>query len=161
MQMNFRLALLVVATSVPSLAFAQAYKCKQTDGSLSFQDHPCAIGSVGAPVTLRPTTGAYVEPADARGIPKAATTQKTLASKGAPVDSQRQLADEQTKAQNEQILAHNRMLRCNLARQQLGILKESRPVYSYDSKGERVYVKDENRTAQVSSAERRVAEECN
>jgi hypothetical protein len=159
MQMNLRVALLIIATSLPSLAFAQAYKCKQTDGSLSFQDHPCAIGSVGTPVTLRPITGAYVEPADVHGLPKAAATPR--AAPNAPVDYQRRLADEQTKAQNERILAHNRMLRCNLARQQLGVLKEARPVYSYDNKGERIYVKDENRAAQVSSAERRVVEDCN
>lgn len=159
--MNLRMTLLLIAVSVPSLAFAQAYKCKQADGSLSFQDHPCPIGSVGASVTLRPVTGAYAEPADARGGPKAAVAQRTLAPNDGLSDYQRRLADEQTKAQNERIAAQNRMLRCNLARQQLGVLKEARPVYSYDNKGERIYVKDENRAAQVSSAERRVAEQCN
>jgi hypothetical protein len=156
--MNLRLVLFVVATAVPSLAFAQAYKCKQANGTLSFQEQPCAVGSVGAPVTLRPVTGAYAEP-EVTGTSK--TTPRARASNDPVADYQRRLADEQTKAQNDQIRAHNRMLGCNAARHQLGVLKESRPVYSYNNKGERVFVADEDRAAQVSSAERRVAELCN
>jgi hypothetical protein len=155
--MNLRLVLLVITTTMPMLAFAQAYKCKQANGSVSFQEQPCAVGSAGAPITLRPVTGAYAEP-DVSGTSK--TLPRARASND-PNDYQRRLADEQTKTQNEQIRAHNRMVGCNAARQQLGVLKESRPVYSYNNKGERVFVADENRAAQVSSAERRVAELCN
>lgn len=156
--MNLRLVLFVVAAAVPPLASAQAYKCKQANGSLSFQEQPCAVGSSGAPIALRPVTGAYAEP-DVPGASK--TPARARASNDPNVDYQRRLADEQTKAQNEQIRAHNRMVGCNAARQQLGVLKESRPVYSYNNKGERVFVADENRPAQISSAERRVAELCN
>ena len=52
------------------------------------------------------------------------------------------------------------MQRCNYARQQLGVAKAERPIYSYDNKGERQYVSDENRKATVAAAEKRVAEDC-
>jgi hypothetical protein len=167
--MDFRITLLIIAMSMPSPVFAQMYKCTRTDGSVSFQDHPCAIGSVGTQVTLQPVTGPYVEPENAstentsteNTSRKRAIKPKVLVPGDGSQDYQRRLADEQIKAQNEQINAHNRMVRCNHARQQLGVLKESRPVYSYDAKGERVYIEDKDRAAQVSSAERRVAEECN
>jgi hypothetical protein len=81
------------------------------------------------------------------------------------VDFERQLAEQrntaQRKAEEEKAIAFNRMQRCNHARQQLGVVKTERRVYSYDNKGERQYVSDENRQATITAAERRVAEECN
>lgn len=54
------------------------------------------------------------------------------------------------------------MQRCNYARQQLGVVKtEGAKIYAHDNKGERQYVKDENRQATIAAAERRVAAECN
>jgi len=149
------------ALFMPALAFAQAYKCKQPDGSLSFQDHPCAPGSAGSQVTLRPVTGDYAEPASPRKAAKGAAHPKDIASKDGPSDYQRQLAEEQARAENERNLAYNRTVRCNAARQQLGVVNSGRPIFSYDNKGERNYVKDENRATQVAAAERKVATECN
>ncbi len=73
---------------------------------------------------------------------------------------QRRRAEEQTKAYNEQVRATNQMHDCNHARQQLGVLKGGRPVHSYDNKGDRQYVNDENRQAEISAAEQRVAKAC-
>ncbi|GHU12639.1 hypothetical protein AGMMS50225_20960 [Betaproteobacteria bacterium] len=156
--MNLRITLLIIAMSVPSLAFAQAYKCKLANGAVSFQDHPCAIGSVGTPLTLQPASSPSVEPVNTPTKAAVRPRTKTFVPGG---DYQRRLADEQLKAQNEQVIAHNRMLRCDHARQQLGVLKVGRPVYSYNDKGERVYVEDKNRAAQLALAEQRVAEACN
>jgi hypothetical protein len=53
------------------------------------------------------------------------------------------------------------MQRCNHARQQLGVAKTERPIFSYDNKGQRQYVQDDARKATVVAAEKRVAEDCN
>ncbi len=53
------------------------------------------------------------------------------------------------------------MQRCSHARQQLEVAKVGRPIFSRDNKGERQYVKDEDRQATTTAAEKRVAEECN
>jgi hypothetical protein len=68
---------------------------------------------------------------------------------------------EQRKAEAEKTAAFDRMRQCNHARQQLGVAKTERPIFSYDNKGNRHYVEDENRKAVITAAERRVAEECN
>ncbi|MET3130582.1 hypothetical protein AAKU55_000839 [Oxalobacteraceae bacterium GrIS 1.11] len=67
---------------------------------------------------------------------------------------------EETKAYNQQVKAHNQMLNCNLARQQLGVVKDGRAVYSHDNKGDRHYLDDDKRAAEISTAQQRVAKEC-
>ncbi len=69
--------------------------------------------------------------------------------------------DNLVKAENEKVVAFNRMQRCNYARQQLSVVIAGRPIYSYDNKGERRYVEDVNRKATTIAAEQRVAQECN
>jgi hypothetical protein len=76
-------------------------------------------------------------------------------------DFERQQAAEQKKAEDDKAVAFNRMQRCNYARQQLGVANSGRPIYSYDNKGERHYVEDENRKAATTAAEQRVAQDCN
>ena len=71
-----------------------------------------------------------------------------------------QQANEQWKAENEKVAAHNRMVRCNFARQQLGVATGGRPIFTRDDKGNRHYVEDENRKATIAAAEKRVAEDC-
>ncbi len=79
--------------------------------------------------------------------------------KGKEREAQKRQADEQAKA-NAEAQAFNQMQACNQARQQLGVAKEPRRIYSYDNNGDRKYVEDENRAALVASAQQRVAESC-
>ena len=76
-------------------------------------------------------------------------------------DNQRRRVEEEINAQNQEARAYNKMQRCNHARRQLGILKEARPVFRRDDKGDREYQRDEDRQGEISAAEQRVAEECN
>ena len=75
-------------------------------------------------------------------------------------DYQRRRAEEEVREHNEEVKTYNRNVTCNHARQQLGVLKESGRVYSRDNKGERQYIDDETRQAEISAAEEKVAEEC-
>lgn len=76
-------------------------------------------------------------------------------------DLESRQAAEQRKAEDDKAIAFNRMQRCNFARQQLGVVNGGRPIFSYDNKGERQYVDDENRKATTTAAEKRVAQDCN
>ena len=69
-------------------------------------------------------------------------------------------ADDEIRIRNAQTAAYNKSVRCNSARQSYGVLKEERPVYRRDNNGERVYVDDDKRPAEIAAAKRRVDEEC-
>lgn len=49
---------------------------------------------------------------------------------------------------------------CNAARYNLPILKEQRPVYSYDKTGNRAYVEDKDRAAKIAETQRTIAATC-
>ena len=130
----------------PVLAQAQAYKCKQPDGSSSFQDKPCAAGA-GSKITITP--------AMPEAAPGSRPAPKSVAVRGA--EPKPNPAEEaRAKAVEEQ----NRMARCQRARQQLGVAQTARPVYSTDKSGNRTYVDDADRAALLGSSEQRVRQEC-
>lgn len=151
--------LLFLLTFVPQ---AQAYKCKQPSGAVSFQDQPCATDAVGAALKLPPPEDAATAEARAQ---KPATFEKSSNAKASPqsvYEQNRQRQDaEEVRAQNAKNDAHNKSLRCNAARRQLGIAKEQVPLFSRDNKGERQYVKDEDRAAVIARAQKSVDEQCN
>lgn len=161
--MLLRIIWLMLLMSAPLVAQAQAYKCKQSDGSLSFQDHPCLAGAVSSKLSLPPPSDP-VEPENNPNRPKKARTQKSLGSENSwqskEDDEKRRRADEEINAANEKTRIHNKMVSCNLARNQLKIAKNGRAAYSLDNKGDRHYIEDENRQSVISSKERIVAEEC-
>jgi hypothetical protein len=139
---------------------AQAYKCKQANGSLSFQDHPCQVGATGSTYVLPPTPPTADDSAGNSVPPRGtrATHPKTHPEAGqswAEQENDRKRAEEQAK-----ITAYNKMQRCNFARQQLGVLKEARPVFHRDDAGNRNYMEDKDRAGAIAAAERRVATEC-
>ncbi len=52
------------------------------------------------------------------------------------------------------------MAACNTARHNLGVLNEQRPVFSYDNKGNRVFVDDKDRANAIAETQRSVAANC-
>jgi len=140
---------LAALLSLPHLVHAQAYRCKQADGSLGFQDHPCEAGASGSLVALPPVAG-Y----------SPGTSSASSGFDRRDQDSSRQRSNAQTDAYNAQVRADNQAIRCNAARQQLGILQEQRPVYNFDASGNRVYVEDKDRPAAVAAAQDRVSSAC-
>jgi len=53
--------ILIVVVCLPSLVYAQAYKCQSRYGSISFQDHPCQKGEAGSAINLVPAQGVSSE----------------------------------------------------------------------------------------------------
>lgn len=95
---------------------------------------------------------------DAARSPAASPSGKSWQEK--EQDYQKRRAEDQTKAYNDQVKSNNQMHECNYARQQLGVLKEGRRVFSRDNKGERQYLDEENRQAEKSRVEQQIAKAC-
>jgi hypothetical protein len=108
------------------------------------------------PAAPPPTAGAPKQASPARS-PQVAREPRQGKPQG---DLAAQQANEQWKAENEKVAAHNRMVRCNFARQQLDVATRGRPIFSRDDKGNRHYVEEENRKATITAAEKRVTEDC-
>lgn len=185
------LYLLLVLAGFHAIANAQLFKCKSAEGRILFQEVPCPAGATDMnPRPKAPAADANVmlpkadkgggnwdpgprPPMPSRPYPVATPRQSTPVTPAQAAqdqrqrkqaDLERQLGEQRNaerKAEEEKAMAFNRMQRCNYARQQLGVAKTERPIYSYDNKGERQYVSDENRQATITAAERRVAAECN
>jgi len=145
--MIHRLIAIFALASAPLLASAGPFKCTGSDGKVSFQDQPCQQGATGGQITIKTT------PPDPDAIAAAKRTSARAA--------QSRQGDNEAKANRDQVDAHNRSVRCNNARRSLGVLKEQRPVFRYDNKGERQYVDDAARQSEIAAAERGVAENCN
>ena len=189
--MNFRSFFFLLALAgLHAGAHAQLFKCKGADGQYAFQQVPCAAGTTDANPRPKPAVAeapAVLPPKDnkpganwdlgpralapSRPPQQAAAPTQPVPTRPTQVSEERrqrkqgdlasQQADEQRKAEEAKAVAFNRMQRCNHARQQLEVAKVGKPIFSRDNKGERHYVKDEDRPATTAAAERRVAEECN
>jgi hypothetical protein len=59
--------------------------------------------------------------------------------------------------QNDKVV---NMAACNSARHDLGVLNVQQPVFSYDNKGNRVYVEDKDRAARIADTQRTISTSC-
>jgi hypothetical protein len=163
--MKMRTNLLALLMLIPLFAHAQTYKCKQPNGSLSFQDQPCPAGAASTTLNLPAAAARPAEPDNATKASKAPRESRVIAAGDSAQDKsrdyKRKREEEEIAARNQEVKEYNKMQRCNFARKQLGVAKEARPIFRRDDKGDRQYVKDENRPAEISAAEQKVAEECN
>jgi hypothetical protein len=119
----------------------------------SYQDAPCAAGTEGAKIALPQPQSSDVDD-------KRTSKQKADTAKQAERDFQKRRAEAKKKAQAEEAAARNRVARCNSARNQLGILKEQRPLFTRDDNGDRHYLSNDDRAAAIAAAQDRVAAEC-
>jgi len=71
-------------------------------------------------------------------------------------DPHRQEADERVR----QLEAANRAQRCEVARSNVDVLSQQRPVYTLDKNGQRQFVEDANRDKTMAAAKQQVAENC-
>jgi hypothetical protein len=135
----------------PLLAHAQAYRCKQPNGAMSFQDQPCAAGAASSTLTLPPPPTQQQINAARDGAQRRAQAE---------ADGRTDARNKEIEARNRETEAYNKALRCNRARQQLGVAKMERPVFTRDNAGQRQYVDDKDRAAVIAEQERIVAAEC-
>jgi hypothetical protein len=121
---------------------------------------PANVSQRLAPMHV-PTNNAPVAPAAAPPAP-AEQARRVATPRGAPPVQAPARSPEQERIdqENAKTMAYNKSIRCDHARQQLGVATSERPVYSLDNKGERHYVEDADRDNMIKNAQRRVDEEC-
>ena len=181
-------ALAVAALAgLPLFAHAQVYKCPQPNGTIGFQATPCPTSGKPAPHPTSQQLNAQRASAPAAGKPYDDPYASNVGSRPylqAPA-AQQQSAPNDTAAARKtanlvaDVQARNRRenqeqayqdahkndksvdtAACNSARHNLGVLNEQRPVFSYDNKGNRVFVEDKDRAARIAEAQRAIAASC-
>ena len=153
------LTALVCLTS--TAVHAQAFRCKQANGAMAFQDRPCTEGSVGSAMSLpTPASGRESAPSAGPSNNAAARSQRRVPGQESERDAAQRRADDDIAARNAQNEAYNKGIRCNRARQQLGLAKEPGAIYRRDNAGNRIYVEDNERASVIARAEREVVREC-
>jgi len=182
-------AVLFVAalSALPLAAHAQVYKCVQPNGTIGYQSTPCPTKDEPAarptavqlnaqrgtaPKDEKPYDDPYATSASSRphaqapvfqapSPPNDAAQEKKTSNLTAEVQARNRRENQQQAYQE----AHKNdktvdMAACNGARRNLGVLNEQRPVYSYDNKGNRVFVEDKDRANRIAEAQRSIAASC-
>ena len=153
------LLLFLAITAAPNIN-AETYKCKHTDGKITFQDQPCQVGAVESQIEIHlppQPVGISQQPIKAASRKQIITAANQLVSKQSEeLEKQRNLA-EQARAQYE---AQYRANQCNRARHNLGVLKEPRRVFLYTDTGDKKYIDNSDRASAVAEAQQRVSENC-
>ena len=148
---------IAILLCLPLIAQA-AYKCKQPDGTLSYQDTPCAPGAVGAKTALQPVQSVS-SPSDgiAARHSQVQPQGQSKANDKAPVGRYQK----EMQAQIDEMQARNKAQRCDYERQQLDVAKAQRPVFTRDNSGDRHYIDDDKRADLLAQHQQRVADACN
>jgi Domain of unknown function (DUF4124) len=117
----------------PYVSLAQAYKRKQANGTVNFQDQPCAEGANASSISLAPVPSAKESSEAHRAL-----QEKIAASQAA----ERQRAEADSLKRVEERLSSSKAKRCEHARQQLDIAKDlSSIVYRKDKEGNPLFCK--------------------
>jgi hypothetical protein len=128
-------------------AVAQAYKWTDENGKVHFSDSPPPDRKAER-LTIKPAV-----PADPNAKPGRSWESQLEESRMGQLRSQQQKDVEERKAR----AAENE---CHRARYQLDLLQNSRRVYRVDDQGQRQYVDDKDRPAQIQSAQQAVDKYC-
>ena len=181
--------LLAALAAAPLAARAQVYKCTQANGTTAFQSTPCPNGDKASarPTTAQLNAQRAASPRDDKphddpyakswtSPPQPQTpayqapqspppTDATSAQKTSNLVAEVQARNRRENQQEAYQQAHRNdksvdMATCNGARHDLGVLNEQHPVFTYDDKGNRVFVEDKDRAARIAQTQRVVAATC-
>lgn len=168
-----RRAVLAVALCAALLsalpAAAQIYSWKDKDGRVHYGDTPPATGEInmikGVPA-VKPAPAPAAAPADASAAEDSTATQDpsrppTLAEREQAFRERRAAqAEAQAKAEEEAARDAERQRFCEQARNQLGALESGQRVSRFNAAGEREFLDDAARSAEVARLKQQVAEHC-
>lgn len=159
------LSLLAFALILAAPASAQIYQWRDAEGRVHYSDMPPAQGEAkrlrsAPPSTASPAPQAAAAPASA-DTAAAAEKPKTLAEKEQAFRERRAAAAEaQAKAEQESARNAERQRACEQARNQLAALRSGQRVVRFNSKGEREYLDDAARAAEVEQTQKYVDATC-
>ena len=145
-----RAALLALIAFVASgSAAAEVYKWVDEKGVTQYSESPPPDGKA----TKVQTAPAPVPAKDASANWK----DKELDSRRSRIEREQSEDHARRKAEHDTARRTNR---CIAARRELKLLQEQRPIYEVNPKGERVYLADKDRPAEIEAARRAVAANC-
>ena len=142
-----RAVLLATAT-----VFAQVYRWVDKEGKVNYTDTPPPkeIKEVAKKIDARPALSAD-------GVDRAKATQKNLKE----IDKRKEASGETAKkADDEAKVAANHSERCKDAKRNLANFESGRPLNTNDEKGERQFMSDEERAANIKKSQDVIAESC-
>lgn len=143
-----------VLTAVLLLAALPAgaiYKWVDEKGVTHFSETPPPDGRKATKVEpkVTPPSGPVAPPADWK--------KREQESRKSRLEREMNDDDARAKAHNE---AAERANKCNRAKRDLAVLESQRPVYSRNDRGEKVYVEDKDRPAEIAAARREIEAHC-
>ena len=165
----FAIGAVVVAIALPGAALAQAYKWRDEKGQMVYSDQPPPKNSPPGNVIQAPKRSAASLPAAAAtsGATVSAPAGKAAAKPAAPksvaeqeaeskkrqLESQKKSKEDGDKAAQEQ----QRVAACASLRQALAGLEGGQRVSRTDDKGERYFINDDQRAADIAKAKQEMA----
>jgi hypothetical protein len=137
----------ILALLLGNFAAAQAYKWTDENGKVHFSDSP-PPDRKAQELNVKPAV-----PANPNAKPGRSWESQLEESRMNQLRAQQQKDAEERKAR----IAENE---CHRARYRLDMLQNSRRVYKVDDKGQRQYLDDKDRPAQIQSAQQAVEKHC-
>lgn len=138
--------LLLIATS----AQGQLYKWVDESGKVHYSDTPPPAKTKSSKTLSIPNQPAAEAPAG-KSIAEQEKDYRKRMSEAADAEAKKKAEDEQAKI---------RAANCQTARNNLKTLEETGRVYTYDAKGERVYMDDAQRQKAIDDARKAIADWC-
>ncbi len=147
-------AALIAALLAAAPAQAQIYQYKDASGRTVISDRP---PPGAAPARVSPAAGGEADNAPATGAPP----QKSLADRD--LDFKKRQQEQREAADKAQKKAADKAARdedCERARRQLQLLESGERLATRDAQGERVFVEDDQRTAEIARTRKYLSEAC-
>ncbi len=143
-------------------ASAQLYRWVDKDGRVRYSDTPPPPGVKGT--TLQPAPGAAAPPASAAGDAPAKDARKgPMTSTEQDAEFRKRQADTQKSREKEEQASRDAQARqdnCARAQETLGGLESGQRIARTNASGERYYVDDDQRAAEVAKARQAVSSWC-
>jgi len=157
-----RLILLVAALAFSTGAAAQTYKWKDANGRTRYGDTP-PPGVDATPLRGAPASGYAPPPAPAGDAKndKGEKADKPLTPEQAFEKRQKERAEADQKAAQERAQAEAKRQNCEVAQTQLRLLQSGQRVSTINAAGEKVFLDDEQRGAEMARAQKSVSDWCN
>lgn len=147
-----RRALIALAVALAAATPAHAiYKWVDEKGVTHFSEHPPPDGRKSQKVEPK------VTPPSSEARPATDWKQREQEQRRRKIEQDQKDDYQKGKSQNA---AAERRNRCLQARRELHILEKQIPVYSVNEKGERVYLEDKDRPAEIAGWKREISASC-
>jgi hypothetical protein len=145
-----RFAPLAFAMLVSSPASAQVYKWVDEQGVTHYGERP-PQGQKATPVTATPPSGAGSSQAN---------PQSSQDWRDRDIEFQKRRIQREQQEEREALAAKTRQQRCNAAKDDLRRMESVARLYDLNEKGERVYLDDAEKKAEIDRARQFMARNC-